>query len=406
MCRVKRLLFGILTLTVCLGTAQLSVADVSKLQGTWTRKTNKGQMRLKINGNRLRITLKGGTVGQVLDNDFNTTKDNILYGIVTNIRTQGPQKLSDSDIQEQEAGFKELVDQPFRFRYRIDQKHITIKDSTLPGLSGTYRKVGRAKAKVSAPKNPPSESHGAKHMFYVPVTTYRFVNGQVVPVTSYQLRSSPNSIPSAIGIAPTPSVPLTPPAIMSTPSPCRTPYVTPTPGPVPAPSSGQPTMTSTAPTCLRVPLTSQVASRPRFNVEYIQFQFLEPENAQVRIVETSSEGTIPCRMTFKPGIYRVKLHAFPGKKAIEVKTLLEIPPANPETEEYLAHNSVSIKFTTEDIARLRGDQPYAMVWYLTGDQATQGVSVVRFGGPGTSSDVVREFQENTQRRILCVIRNQ
>ncbi|MCH5378024.1 MAG: hypothetical protein JJ992_29045, partial [Planctomycetes bacterium] len=87
----------------------------------------------------------------------------------------------------------------------------------------------------------------------------------------------------------------------------------------------------------------------------VQILFHRPEGMQVRW-DVMGEGTfdsvplvVPGRQNFgQQGIYRLKLTNIPGREGVELYPTLEIAPATPRTEAYLAHNAIPVQFTEED----------------------------------------------------------
>jgi hypothetical protein len=58
---------------------------------------------------------------------------------------------------------------------------------------------------------------------------------------------------------------------------------------------------------------------------------------------------VPGRMDFpQAAIYRLKLTNIPGRPGVELYPTLEVAPATPRTDAYLAHSPVPVQFTQED----------------------------------------------------------
>jgi hypothetical protein len=58
---------------------------------------------------------------------------------------------------------------------------------------------------------------------------------------------------------------------------------------------------------------------------------------------------VPGRMNFPQGaIYRLKLTNIPGRPGVELYPTLEVAPATPRTDAFLAHSPVPVQFTQED----------------------------------------------------------
>ena len=73
----------------------------------------------------------------------------------------------------------------------------------------------------------------------------------------------------------------------------------------------------------------------------------------------------PGRYNFPQGaIYRLKLTNIPGRPGIELYPTVEIGPAMPRTEAYLAHNSIPVQFTEEDFDQVLSGNFVTKVIYL------------------------------------------
>ena len=87
-----------------------------------------------------------------------------------------------------------------------------------------------------------------------------------------------------------------------------------------------------------------------------QIAFLGPEGAMVAW-SAFSTGTFdseplvaPARSNFPQGaLYRLKLTNLPGRPGVELYPTIEVAPVVPRTEAYLAHNSIPVQFTEEDL---------------------------------------------------------
>lgn len=107
-----------------------------------------------------------------------------------------------------------------------------------------------------------------------------------------------------------------------------------------------------------VPKTSQIA-------------FVGPSGATIRWDVTAqsmfdSEPMVcPGRQNFpQGGIYRLKLTDIPGHPGLELYPTLEVAPAMPRTQAFLAHSMVPINFTEEDIMQVRSGNFVTKVIYL------------------------------------------
>jgi len=103
----------------------------------------------------------------------------------------------------------------------------------------------------------------------------------------------------------------------------------------------------------------------------VQVLFDKPDGMQVRwdvggIGQFDSTPlVVPGRHNFpQGGIYRLKLTNIPGHEAVERYPTVEIGPATPRTEAYLAHNAVPIQFTEEDFEQVRVGNYVTKVIYL------------------------------------------
>ena len=87
-----------------------------------------------------------------------------------------------------------------------------------------------------------------------------------------------------------------------------------------------------------------------------QIGFVGPEGAMIQWSAYSagqfdSEPLVaPARYNFPQGaLYRLKLTNLPGRPGVELYPTIEVAPAVPRTEAYLAHNAIPIQFTEEDL---------------------------------------------------------
>ncbi len=73
----------------------------------------------------------------------------------------------------------------------------------------------------------------------------------------------------------------------------------------------------------------------------------------------------PAHYNFPQGaIYRLKLTHIPGRPAVELYPTLEIGPAVPRTEAFLAHNAVPVQFAEEDFNQVLSGNFVTKVIYL------------------------------------------
>ena len=102
-----------------------------------------------------------------------------------------------------------------------------------------------------------------------------------------------------------------------------------------------------------------------------QMAFVGPEGMQVNWDETmpgqfDSEPLIcPGRNNFPQGaIYRLKLTNIPGRPGVELYPTLEVGPAMPRTEAFLAHNAIPVQFAQEDFDQVLTGNFVTKVIYL------------------------------------------
>lgn len=112
-------ILSVLTLVVCLASAStLHAQETTKPLGKWERKVGKTHVMLSIEDNRLHINCTGDKT-VTLHADYATTRDGLIYGVVTSIECENDEE---NDIS------KTLFDAPFSFRFRIDEGALIIHD--------------------------------------------------------------------------------------------------------------------------------------------------------------------------------------------------------------------------------------------------------------------------------------
>ncbi len=73
----------------------------------------------------------------------------------------------------------------------------------------------------------------------------------------------------------------------------------------------------------------------------------------------------PGRQNFQEGaIYRLKLTNIPGRPGVELYPTLEIAPAMPRTQAFLAHNAIPVQYTAEDFDQVLSGNFVTKVIYL------------------------------------------
>jgi hypothetical protein len=102
-----------------------------------------------------------------------------------------------------------------------------------------------------------------------------------------------------------------------------------------------------------------------------QVAFVGPEGMQVRwdvgaVGMFDSEPVVcPGRHNFPQGaIYRLKMANIPGRPGVELYPTLEVGPALPRTEAFLAHNAIPVQFTEEDLDQVLTGNFVTKVIYL------------------------------------------
>ncbi len=102
-----------------------------------------------------------------------------------------------------------------------------------------------------------------------------------------------------------------------------------------------------------------------------QILFAGPEGMQVSWDVTSpgafdSEPLVcPGRYNFPQGaMYRLKLTNIPGRPGIELYPTLEVGPAMPRTEAFIAHNAIPVQVTEEDLDQVLSGNFVTKVIYL------------------------------------------
>jgi hypothetical protein len=102
-----------------------------------------------------------------------------------------------------------------------------------------------------------------------------------------------------------------------------------------------------------------------------QVAFIGPEGMRVNWdvgapgMFDSEPLIVPGRYNFGQGaIYRLKLTDIPGRAGVELYPTLEVAPATPRTEAYLAHNAVPFQLTDEDLDQVLAGNFVTKVIYL------------------------------------------
>ncbi len=103
----------------------------------------------------------------------------------------------------------------------------------------------------------------------------------------------------------------------------------------------------------------------------VQVTFRNPESMMIRYNATGSGQfdsealVVPARQNFpQGGLYRLKLTDIVGQEGVELYPTIELAPATPRTGAYLAHNSIPVDFTDEDIDQVLTGNFVTKVIYL------------------------------------------
>lgn len=103
----------------------------------------------------------------------------------------------------------------------------------------------------------------------------------------------------------------------------------------------------------------------------VQLLFAKPEGMQVRWDVSGQNAfdstplTVPGRQNFpQDGIYRLKITNIAGREGVELYPSVELAPATPRSEAFLAHNAIPIQFTEEDFDQVLAGNFVTKVIYL------------------------------------------
>jgi hypothetical protein len=102
-----------------------------------------------------------------------------------------------------------------------------------------------------------------------------------------------------------------------------------------------------------------------------QLAFIGPEGMQVQW-DISYPGAFdsqplvcPARYNFpQAAIYRLKLTNIPGRAGVELYPTVEVAPAMPRSEAFIAHNAIPVQFTEEDFDQVLSGNFVTKVVYL------------------------------------------
>jgi hypothetical protein len=123
---------------------------------------------------------------------------------------------------------------------------------------------------------------------------------------------------------------------------------------------------------------------PQFPIKRTQVRFVRPSGMKVAWLTGSPAGRpvysptvleVPGRYNFlQAAIYRLKLSNIEGRPGLEVYPTVEVVPANPKTDAFLAHSAVPVEFTNEDFDQIAAGNYVVKVIYLP-DPLFQEVAV-------------------------------
>ncbi len=149
------------------------------------------------------------------------------------------------------------------------------------------------------------------------------------------------------------------------------------------------------------------------HVPVSQIYFAGPEGMQVTW-DVSAPGAFdseplvcPGRYNFPQGaIYRLKLTNIPGRPGVELYPTLEVAPAMPRTEAFIAHNAIPVQFTEEDFDQVLSGNFVTKVVYLpypnSQESAVAGAETLVSTRLDPGVDPI--IEADRRGSILCVIR--
>ena len=117
-----------------------------------------------------------------------------------------------------------------------------------------------------------------------------------------------------------------------------------------------------------LPMMCQQPAGP-FSTQTTQIRFLGPEGISIgwQIPNGYAENQLiaPGRYNFlQSASYRLKLTSFPDRAGLVLYPTLQVYPSNPRTDAYLAHNSVPVQLTEEDLDQVQSNNFVTKVIYL------------------------------------------
>jgi hypothetical protein len=104
-----------------------------------------------------------------------------------------------------------------------------------------------------------------------------------------------------------------------------------------------------------------------------QVKFVEPEGMsigwQIAGGYADNQVAVPGRFSFhQANAYRLKLTNIPGREGLTLYPTLQVYPAHPQTEAYLAHSCVPLQITDEDLDQIQANNYVTKVIYLPSPQ--------------------------------------
>ncbi len=116
-----------------------------------------------------------------------------------------------------------------------------------------------------------------------------------------------------------------------------------------------------------------MASANSFSSRSTQIKFVEPEGMTIgwQIPGGYAENQLnaPGRYSFRQGAsYRLKMTNFPNREGLILYPTMQVYPAHPQTDAYLAHSAVPIQITDEDLDQIQANNFVTKVVYLPSPQ--------------------------------------
>jgi hypothetical protein len=118
--------------------------------------------------------------------------------------------------------------------------------------------------------------------------------------------------------------------------------------------------------------------QPQFPIKRTQVRFTKPSGMKVAWLTSGPDGRptysptvleVPGRYNFlQAAIYRLKLTNIARRPGLEVYPTLEVVPANPKTDAFLAHSAVPVEFTDADFDQIAAGNYVEKVIYLPDPQ--------------------------------------